>query len=429
MESGNCEQVLRGHTSPVMCVAVLSDGRVLSGSLERVVRLWDLRPADDGSQRPALQLRGHADAVRAVGELADGRLYSASDDGTLRLWAPGDGRAEAVLRTARKSSVLAATQLPSGRLLTGAADGALRLWALPPRVTAAATTVTEPLHAMTAQSGAINVIAVTTAAGSGERALTGSAEGAVRLWNVDTRVCLRVLSGHRGAVTGVGLLAGGLLASVSMDRTLRVWDAEVGSCMSVLTGHLHWINCMIVLPDERIVTASSDRTLRFWRAGKCELVLPHEAPEAAPGLPELPALVLAPPDVTPLRPADVAEADCEDEEEEEDGARPGGLAPFGDEADWAAEVERWDLGEAEEEPGREPWTGIDDAGPARMLAGAATAAACAAGAAAAFFLLRRLLRGRRKAKTAAPGSAAATARAQRAAARAARQKRLATSGR
>ena len=425
MESGSCEQVLRGHSSPVLCVAVLSDGRVLSGSLERVVRLWDLRPADDGGQRPAVQLRGHADAVRAVGELADGRLFSASDDGTLRLWAPADGRAEAVLRTARKSSVLACAQLPSGRLLTGAADGALRLWPLP---MGSAATVAEPLRALAAPSGGINVIASTTAsAGRGERALTGSAEGAVRLWNVDSGVCLRVLTGHRGAVTGVGLLASGLLASVSMDRTLRVWDAEVGSCMAVLTGHLHWINCMVVLPDNRIVTASSDRTLRFWRAGKCELVLPHEAPEAAPGLPELPVLVMSPPDVTPLRPAGGA-ADEEEEDEEDDRPR---LAPFGgdDEADWAAEVARWNLAEAEEEPGREPWSGIDDAHPAtRMLLGAAKAAAMAGAAAALAFLARRVLRGS-KAAAGAPGSAAAARAQQRAAARAARQKLRAASGR
>ena len=423
MESGSCEQVLRGHTSPVLCVAVLSDGRVLSGSLERVVRLWDLRPADDGGQRPAVQLRGHADAVRAVGELADGRLFSGSDDGTLRLWAPADGRAEAVLRTHRKSSVLSGAQLPSGRLLTGAADGVLRLWPLPPRGSGA--TLTEPLRALAATSGGINVIAATSAsAASGERALTGSAEGAVRLWNVDSGVCLRVLTGHRGAVTGVGLLAGGLLASVSMDRTLRVWDAEVGSCMAVLSGHLHWINCMVVLPDDRIVTASSDRTLRFWRAGKCELVLPHEAPEAAPGMPELPVLVMSPPDVTPLRPAGGAAAD--EEEEEEECERPR-LAPFGgdDEADWAAEVARWNLAEAEEEPGRAPWTGIEDANPAtRMLLGATKAAALAGAAAALAFLGRRLLRGGKNA-AGAPGSSAAARAQQRAAARAARQKQRA----
>ena len=426
MESGNCEQVLRGHSSPVLCVAVLSDGRVLSGSLERVVRLWDLRPADDCGQRPAVQLRGHADSVRAVGELADGRLFSASDDGTLRLWAPADGRAEAVLRTARKSAVLSGAQLPSGRLLTGAADGSLRLWPLPPMGSTA--TLTEPLRALAAPSGAVNVVAATTAAaGRGERALTGSAEGAVRLWNVDSGVCLRVLTGHRGAITGVGLLAGGLLASVSMDRTLRVWDAEVGSCMAVLTGHLHWINCMVVLPDERIVTASSDRTLRFWRAGKCELVLPHEAPEVAPGMPELP--VLSPQDVTPLRPAGAAEEE-EEEDDDDDCDRPR-LAPFGgdDEADWAAEVARWNLAEAEEEPGREPWTGIEDANPAmRMLLGAAKAAAMTGAAAALAFLARRLLRGSKSA-AGVPGSAAAARAQQRAAARAARQKRVAASGR
>ena len=35
-------QVLEGHTHRVYCVAVLSDGRVVSGSVDNTERIWDL---------------------------------------------------------------------------------------------------------------------------------------------------------------------------------------------------------------------------------------------------------------------------------------------------------------------------------------------------------------------------------------------------
>jgi WD40 repeat protein len=39
--SGACERVLEGHTDSVNCMAVLPDGRVVSGSEDKTLRVWD----------------------------------------------------------------------------------------------------------------------------------------------------------------------------------------------------------------------------------------------------------------------------------------------------------------------------------------------------------------------------------------------------
>ena len=64
---------LTGHTKAVQCVVQLADGRIVSGSLDNTLRVWD-----SGSGACILQLTGHTKAVQCVVQLADGRIVSGS---------------------------------------------------------------------------------------------------------------------------------------------------------------------------------------------------------------------------------------------------------------------------------------------------------------------------------------------------------------
>jgi WD40 repeat protein len=63
----------------------LADGRLLSRSWDKTLRLWTAQG------EPLSVLRGHENGVSGALALADGRLLSWSTDNTLRLWtAQGD---------------------------------------------------------------------------------------------------------------------------------------------------------------------------------------------------------------------------------------------------------------------------------------------------------------------------------------------------
>lgn len=56
---GACVQTLEGHEGPVLCVAVLPDGKILSGSVDTMIRVWA-----DG--KCIHVIRSHSDSVRYV---------------------------------------------------------------------------------------------------------------------------------------------------------------------------------------------------------------------------------------------------------------------------------------------------------------------------------------------------------------------------
>ena len=75
-----------------------------------------------------------------------------------------------------------------------------------------------------------------TVLADGRRALSGSDDRTLRLWDLETGAELRRFEGHEGWVTSVTVLADGRRAlSGSWDKTLRLWDLETGAELACLT--------------------------------------------------------------------------------------------------------------------------------------------------------------------------------------------------
>ena len=74
-------RVLEGHIGKVTSLAVLSDGRVVSGGYDKKVRVWDL-----STGKCVRILEGHSDCIRCLVVLSDGRVVSGSADNTFRVW-------------------------------------------------------------------------------------------------------------------------------------------------------------------------------------------------------------------------------------------------------------------------------------------------------------------------------------------------------
>jgi WD40 repeat protein len=69
-----------------------------------------------------------------------------------------------------------------------------------------------------------------------KRAISGSSDGALRVWDLTGKEPSRVLERHKANLKAVALSEDGKRAvSGSSDKTLRIWDLDDGRCLAVFT--------------------------------------------------------------------------------------------------------------------------------------------------------------------------------------------------
>jgi WD40 repeat protein len=102
---------LSGHEGYVYTIAILPDGRIVSGSEDRTIRIWNSSTGDC-----EMSLCGHNSYVKAIAVLPDGRIVSGSVDKTIRIWNLSTGECESILYV--EGSVEDVRAFPDCRLLS-----------------------------------------------------------------------------------------------------------------------------------------------------------------------------------------------------------------------------------------------------------------------------------------------------------------------
>jgi len=99
---------------------------------------------------------------------------------------------------------------------------------------------------------------------NGQRAISGSDDGTVKVWDLRRGVLERTLTGHTDWVRAVAVLGNGeRVVSASDDRTLRVWHVATGK--EACSVHVHaWIRALIGLLDGKRVASISDDRVAIW---------------------------------------------------------------------------------------------------------------------------------------------------------------------
>ncbi len=226
------------------------------------------------------QLEGHVEAVNCVALTPDGMLaISGSSDGTLRIWDLVTGRCQRLLevhtdrfevyycetgeKVIEHHSIEDVSITPDGSTaISISTDRKLRVWDVRTGVCKKVLNGHEAPVSITAD---------------GRRAISGSSDKTLRILDLATGACSQTLEGHDDLILAVSITSdGGYAVSGSSDRSLRVWDLAIGACMLVLEGHTDKVNAVSITPDgRRAVSGSSDKTVRVWDlvTGSCLLVL------------------------------------------------------------------------------------------------------------------------------------------------------------
>lgn len=115
----------------------------------------------------------------------------------------------------------------------------------------------------------------------GQFALSGSWDGTLRLWEINSGKTTRRFVGHSKDVLSVAISVDNRqIVSGSRDRSIKVWNT-LGECKYTIgdegkdvSGHSDWVSCVRFSPSVQvplIVSCGWDRLVKVWSSANCQL--------------------------------------------------------------------------------------------------------------------------------------------------------------
>ncbi len=230
-----CVATLEGHRAEdgndgVSCLTVLPDGRLVSGYKDGTIEIWDL--SQPAGQQCITTWKAHIGSiiyngktyggyVNCVTVLPDGRLVSGSQDQTLKVWdlSKPPGLQYVATLEGHTGSVTNVIVLPDGRLASSCCDNTLKVWGLnkPAGQQCVAT--------LEGHGGGVRCCIVLPDG----RLVSCSEDATLRVWDLSKpagQQCVITLRGHAGTVWRITVLPDGRLVSCSHDKTLMIWNLD-----------------------------------------------------------------------------------------------------------------------------------------------------------------------------------------------------------
>jgi WD40 repeat protein/serine/threonine protein kinase len=258
--TGQLQFTLRGHKDAPSCLAFSSDGKRLVSGATGELRFWDLTTEGQG----LLTLPVPGADLTSLAFTADGKRLAGTAAAEVVLWEATPEEADALHIEHDQGRIAAAVFTPDGkRIVTGGARerqaGMVQVWD---------ATTGELLHTLGSHTDRVVSVAVSR---DGRIIVSGGGEdwpkegnhhvhkpGEVKVWDAQTKQCLRTLGDHAGAVWTVAISPDGQrIASGSQDRTVHLYNASTGERIRTLEGHALEVQSVAFSPDGAYLVSGS----------------------------------------------------------------------------------------------------------------------------------------------------------------------------
>ncbi|RAH72579.1 F-box/WD repeat-containing protein [Aspergillus aculeatinus CBS 121060] len=320
---GRCSvKVFKGHTNGVMCLQ-FEDNILATGSYDATIKIWDTETGQE-----LRTLRGHESGIRCL-QFDDTKLISGSMDRTVKVWNWRTGECISTY-TGHRGGIIG-LHFDATILASASVDKTVKIWNFEDKSTCLLRGHTDWVNAVRVDSMSRTVF-------------SASDDCTVRLWDLDSKTCIRTFHGHVGQVQqviplprefefeehdaecendNVSIISGDIepaslqatlglesnsvmsqsspfgpafadgrpappryIVTSALDSTIRLWETSTGRCLRTFFGHLEGV-WALAADTLRIVSGAEDRMVKIWdpRTGKCERTFTgHSGPVTCMGL-------------------------------------------------------------------------------------------------------------------------------------------------
>ncbi|MEO0223796.1 MAG: hypothetical protein ABIL76_01725, partial [candidate division WOR-3 bacterium] len=147
---------------------------------------------------------------------------------------------------------------PNGKYLaSGSEDGTIKIWEV------------ESWKLIKTLTGHSNSVLSVSFSPDGKFLASGSYDKTIKIWEVGTWKETKTLKGHSNSVFSISFSPDGkYLASGSWDRTIKIWEVGSWKEITTLTGHSGSVYSVSFSPDGKfLASGSSDKTIKIWEVG------------------------------------------------------------------------------------------------------------------------------------------------------------------
>lgn len=269
-ETGDYEKTLKGHTDAVQDLAFDHSGKFLAScSADMSIKLWDFKLYEC-----VKTLHGHDHNVSSLAFLPSADfLLSSSRDKTIKMWEVATGYCVKTF-TGHREWVRCIKVRPDGLMVASASnDQTIRVWVVATGECKADLTDHDHVVETVCWAPDNSLPAINDSVGGDKSKsammsilASGSRDKTIKIWDINSGICLITLVGHDNWVRDLQFHPGGkYLMSCSDDKTLRTWDIINQRTMKTLAAHEHFCTTFDFHPSSPfVITGSVDLLVKVW---------------------------------------------------------------------------------------------------------------------------------------------------------------------